>query len=386
MEHRWIDDTAALDDIVASVRGEPAYAVDTEFHRERTYFPHVALVQVAWAGGLALIDPLAVSLRPFAAVLGGPGVAVMHAAGQDLEVLDQECGTVPSRLFDTQLAAGFAGHGLPSLVSLVERVLGIRLPKGDRLADWLHRPLDADQLDYAASDVRHLLELYAQLRTTLEASGRLAWAEDECNDLRVRSTNRRDPAEAWWRIKEGRQLRGRAMGVMQAVAAWRERRAATINQPVRFVLPDLAMVGIAQRPPRSVDDLRAVRGLDDRHLRKPAGTEILAAVQEGLALTPAEVRAPPAGDVDRDLRPAVTLVSAWVSQLSRDLGIDTALVATRSDLEALLRGDADARLATGWRAEAVGAAIRQLVDGHAALAFDGNGHLTLEERSGRPLR
>ena len=382
---RWVETADALEDVVAAVAGEAAYAVDTEFHRERTYFPQVALVQLAWGSEVVLVDPLAVSLRPLARVLTGPGVAVIHAAAQDLEVLEQEAGVTPSRLFDTQLAAGFAGYGLPSLVSLVERVLGVRLPKGDRLADWLHRPLDADQKEYAAADVRHLLAVHANLTEVLEHSGRLAWAEAECEELRLKGSAKRDPREAWWRIKEARQLRGRATGVMQSLAAWREQRAAATNQPARFVLPDLAMVAIAQRPPRSVDELRAVRGLDDRHLRRPAIGEILAAVEAGLELAPAEIRLPPAGDVDRDLRPAVTLVSAWVSQLGRDLGIDTALLATRADLEALLRGEPGARLAIGWRAAAIGDAVRQLVGGEAALAFNGRGELVLEERSRKRL-
>ena len=337
-------------------------------------------MQIAWPGDLVLIDPLAVSLRPLAEVLEGPGVAVMHASGQDLEVLQQECGTIPSAMFDTQVAAGFAGFGTPSLGTLVERTVGVRLPKGDRLADWLRRPIDADQLEYAASDVRYLLDVQEHLRATLTESGRLGWAEAECEELRRRSVARRDPDEAWWRIKEARQLRGKARGVAQAVAAWRERRAAQIDQPVRFVLPDLALVGIAQRPPRTLADLRVVRGLDERHVRKPAGTELLEAVQAGMALTDEEIRTPAVSEVDRDLRPAVTLVSAWVSQLARDLRIDTALLATRADIEGVIRGDTTGRLSEGWRAEAVGDAIKRLVDGRAAVAFDGHGNLVLEDR------
>ena len=154
---------------------------------------------------------------------------------------------------------------------------------------------------------------------------------------------------------------------------------------MRFVLPDLALVGIAQRPPADLDALRRVRGLDDRHLRGVAAEGILAAVAEGAALSRDQLRLPAAGDVDRDLRPAVALVSAWVSQLGRQLHIDPSLLATRSDLEAFLRGDPDASLANGWRAEVVGVPVRRLVDGKAALAFDGKGTLTLEERSNIPL-
>jgi ribonuclease D len=309
----------------------------------------------------------------------------MHAAAQDLEVLVRSTGTVPEVLFDTQLAAGFCGYRTPSLASLAYGELQVTLPKGDRLTDWLRRPLGADARTYAAADVAYLLPLAHGLRDRLAELGRLEWAADELEELRRRALTPRDPEESWWRVKEARSLRGKAIGVAQALGAWRERRAAEVDQPVRFVLPDLALVGIAQKPPSSVGELRRVRGLDDRHLRGGVGDQILAAVREGLAMPRERYRLPPAGDVDRGLRPAVTLVSAWISQLSRDLGVDTALLATRGDLEALLRGDPGARLAHGWRAAAIGDAVRGLVDGKAALAFEGAGQLVLEDRSRTPF-
>jgi ribonuclease D len=204
--------------------------------------------------------------------------------------------------------------------------------------------------------------------------------------LRRRALVERDPREAWWRVKEARSLRGAAVGVAQEVAAWRERRAAEVDQPIRFVLPDLALVGIAQKPPADERALHRVRGLDERHLRGGAAASLLAAVRAGEALPREAYRIPPAGDIDRDLRPAATLVSAWISQLARSLGIDTTILATRSDLEALLRAEAGARLAEGWRAEVVGDAVRDLVSGGAAIAFDGKGGLVLEERSRRPFQ
>lgn len=382
---RWVADDATLREVVEELADEPVYGVDTEFHRERTYFPKVALVQLAWPGAVALVDPLAVDLAPLAKVLTGPGTAVMHAAAQDLEVMLQECGAVPSALFDTQLVAGFIGMSTPSLVVLVDQLLGVRLPKGDRLTDWLRRPLGQDQLVYAAADVSHLLDLRDRLVEDLTARGRLGWALDECEEARTRGYGPRAPDEAWLRIKEARALRGPSRGVAQALAAWRERRAAELDQPVRFVLPDLALVAIAQRPPRTVDQLRGVRGLEDRQARGALGRQILAAVEEGLALPRDQVRDPRPVDTGRELRPAVALVSAWVSQLGRTLHLDTALLATRGDIEALLRGDPDARLATGWRAQVAGEAIRRLVEGDAAVAFDGRGNLVLEERTNRPL-
>jgi ribonuclease D len=378
---RLLDAQADLDDVVAQVRDEPAYAIDTEFHRERTYFPKLALVQLAWSGGLALIDPLSVDLDPLRKLLEGAGTAVLHASDQDLEVLELACGSVPSTLFDTQLAAGFIGMSSPSLGVTYDRLLGLRVPKADRLSDWLARPLSDAQLEYAASDVAHLLDVYDRLRDELEARGRLRWALDECEEVRQRARGVRDPNEAWRRIKEARQLKGRARLIAQEVAGWRERRAAELDVPSRYVMSDLAVVSIAQRPPKDPRELRSVRGLDDRHLRSDQGAALLEAIERAQQLPLPKRSQEPPRDLERQLRPAVALVSAWVSQLARNLELDSTLLATRADIESLLRADPEARLAQGWRKRLVGEPIRQLVEGKAALAFDGAGELVLERRS-----
>jgi ribonuclease D len=379
-EHRMITTAPALDDLVAELVDQPRYAVDTEFHRERTYYPKIALVQIAWEGGLALVDPLAVSLQPLAKVLAGDGLAVMHAATQDLEVLDLACDTLPSRLFDTQLAAGFLGLSTPSLASLADRELRVRLPKGDRLTDWLARPLRVEQLDYAAADVAHLLELHDRITAQLEALGRLAWAEDECEELRAKGRPQRDPEDAWRRIKEVRQLRGNARSVGRRVAAWREERAMQLDLPVRFVLADLAIVAIAQRAPKNPDDLKSLRGLDVRQLGATQTEALLEVVRDALANPPVDEPTPPSTEVPRDLRPAVTLVSAWVGQLANDFDLDPSLLGTRADIDSLLRGDDSSRLASGWRAELVGETVKRLVAGEIALAFENGKGLVVEPR------
>jgi ribonuclease D len=381
VSHWWIDSAGELGALVDAIADEPEIALDTEFHRERTYHPHLALLQIGWdQDKIALVDALAVDLMPLEPVITGPATIVMHAAAQDLEALLGAVGAVPTHLYDTQIAAGFAGYSNPSLVTLVEGVLSIRLPKGDRLADWLRRPLSEEQREYAASDVAYLLALRHWLIERLGREGRETWADDECAELLRRAAVPRDPDEAWWKIKEARQLRGRAMSVAQTVAAWRERRASELDQPVRFILPDLALVGIAQRPPADREALRRVRGLDERHLRGTVPDELLSAVAAGVELPRHRLRLPAANVVDRDLRPAVSLISSWVGQLGRQLHIDPTLLATRADIEALLRGDERARLAHGWRADVLGQDIRRLVEGRAAIAFDGRGGLLLEDR------
>lgn len=380
-----ITDQGHFEALVQTLGGEGAIGLDTEFHRERTYFPKIAMLQIAWGEEVALIDPLEVDLEPLASVLDSDTITIIHAASQDLEVLLRSCGVVPRRLFDTQIAAGFLGMSAPSLASLVERELGVRLPKGDRLTDWLARPLTEAQLTYAASDVAHLLELWRRQLDALDGRGRLAWAEAEFEELRSRARVSRPPEEAWTRIKEARQLRGQARLIAQEVAAWREERAIELDQPARFVMADIAVVAIAQRSPRTPEELRSIRGVDERHARGESARLILDAVRRGMDRPNERPPRTSNGELSRELRPAVGLVSSWVSQIARDEELDTALLATRSDLESLLRGDPTSRLAVGWRAELVGEPIRRLVAGRASLAFDPDGGLVLEDRSGVPL-
>jgi ribonuclease D len=376
-----IEDDDAFAALVDRLVDEERYAIDTEFHRERTYFPQVALVQIADSHGVALVDALSVDLHPFAKVLDGPGLAVMHAARQDMEVMERSCGTLPARLVDTQLAAGFLGYTSPSLSTLLERELDVRAPKADRLTDWLRRPLYAAQLTYAAADVAHLLQLHTILMTRVEERGRTAWVEEACEELRTEYRGPRDPDEAWRRIKEIRHLRGSALAIAQAVAAWREQRAIETDQTPRFVLSDLGVVGVAAAAPERVDDLRSLRGVEGRNLRSGLAEELLAVVRAAEGTTPVRPPTSHVPELPSELRPAVPLVSAWVSQRARELELETSLLATRSDLEDLLRGVPSARLTHGWRAELVGEPIRRLVGGEATLAFDREIGLILEPRS-----
>ena len=376
--HRWIDQQDEFEAFIDEALQQQRYAIDTEFHRERTYFPALALVQIGWEGVTALIDPLAIDVVSLRRLFDSDVEAVFHAAQQDLDVLTQSVGAVPRRFFDTQIAGGFVGYGTPSLVSILNGELDVNPPKGDRLTDWLRRPLTDAQRSYAASDVIYLLELKDRLVAQLEEFDRVAWVEEACGELLRRPTGMPDPEQAWTRLKDVRGLRPKPRAVAASIAAWRERTAAQRNTPVRQVLPDLAILGIAQRQPSSERELSQARGVDDRFSRGKVAAEILAAVAHGKEAEPPP--APPGGDdLERDLRPAVALISAWVSQVAKAEKIDTSILATRADLVAFLSDDPDARLAHGWRSELLGEGINRLLSGRAALTFDrGNGLLLVD--------
>jgi len=378
-----VTDRAGLDDVVAAVAAEDYYAFDTEFHTERTYAPDLALIQIAWADEVALVDPLAVDPEPLATIFGGPGTAVAHAAFQDLDVLQAACGAVPTAVFDTQIVAGFLGMSTPSLGRLVDQVLGVTLPKADRLSDWLMRPISDRQIEYAVSDVAHLLELRSVLTARLEALGRLEWARNECTQVLGDRTPPRVPEEAWWKLGDVRSMSRKARAVAQEVAAWRERTAAATNRPRRMVLSDLGLLALSQRPPRSATELRRTRGVDGRHLAQGRAAEILAAVERGLALPSSEIHMPAENRDAPAPGAAVAVCSGLVRQIADDLDFDQGLLATRADIAQFLCGE-PSRLDSGWRRDIVGDPLRRLVAGEVAAAFDGPGHLVLEERSHVP--
>ncbi len=373
-EHFIADDTA-LRDVVNDARSAPIYALDTEFHRERTYFPRLALVQLQWGNTNVLIDPLAVDPRGLAELLCGNGLAVLHASQQDLEVLRYAVGEVPSRLFDTQLAAGFIGYSTPSLAALAQSQLKVTLSKGDRMTDWMRRPLTASQCSYARSDVAYLEQLFERISSRVNQLGRSSWVSEACEELRLRPWGESNPEDAWLRIKDARALKGEARGVAQALAAWRERRAMATNIPLRRVMSDMALLGIAQAAPRSTEELAHARGVDERYLSGSIAREILAAVKEGRERI-VELDSQAHDPLEKRLRPAVTLVTAWIGELARTAEIDPMLVATNRDIVALLAGG-DSRLAHGWRRDLVGRDIERLLKGESGLSFDGDGRLRL---------
>jgi ribonuclease D len=379
--HRWVDSQSEFDVLIDRLCAEPRYALDTEFHRERTYFPKLALMQFAAGGTTTLVDPLAVDMSALRRLFETNAVAVLHAAQQDLDVLTHACGAVPAKIYDTQLASGFLGYSTPSLVSLLMAELKVSAAKGDRLTDWLRRPLTTEQLAYAAADVDHLLALQDCLDAQLAELGRSEWVGEACEELRQRPASGTEPGQAWLRIKDVRMLKPRSRGVARAICEWRERRAMAVDVPVRQILPDLAVLGIAQRQPKTTQDLVQSRGVDQRHSTGNLAREILEAVAQGQRAD-VDLPAPDGEELDRHLRPAVALISAWLGDLARKQRIDTTLLATRADLVALLRGDHDARLTQGWRAQLVGDAVQRLVRGEAGLTFDGRGGLRLIDVNG----
>jgi len=373
----WITNQRDFDELVDELSDASAYALDTEFHRERTYLPQLAVVQLATLDRIALVDALAVDVRPLSRTFQTDAVCVMHAGSQDLEILELACGAVPARMFDTQIAALFCGYRTSSLGKLVEGFLGIQLDKSAQLTDWTRRPLPEDDLRYAASDVAHLLELRDALVSRLDDLGRRQWAEEEIERFRSKDRSAPDPETLWWKLRGKTKLNGKARGVAQELASWRDRVAKKENRPPRTVLSDMALLALAQRPASNTEQLRGVRNLDLRRFKRT--DELLSAIRRGTQLPKSEVRLPPKKPENLpNVDGVIALCLAWLAQRAGQEGLDMTVLGTRDDVSNLVLQQ-PSRLSDGWRDVLVGRELRSIIEGDAALRVNGT-ELELADR------
>ncbi len=376
----YVADRNVLADLCDSIAGAPLLAVDTEFMRERTYFARLCLIQIATEETTAIIDPLAIGdIEPLFAVLRDERtVKVLHAGQQDLEIFWLLMGQTVRPVFDTQIAATLAGFQQQvGYGALVKELLGLELDKSDTYTDWAGRPLSDTQIEYALNDVRYLPEVYRNLSDRLEAAGRISWLAADFDRLADPATYKVDPEEVFRRIKRLSSLNRRQLGVLQKIAAWREREAQRKDVPRRWVIGDESLVEIARRSPSSAGALSAVRGVADK-LAKSAYPGLLAAVAEGGALDDDEL---PRLDKRRrrpvDIDGVVDLMAALVRVRARQHGVAVPLLASRDDIEAVASGQRESTaLLEGWRRTLVGDEVLDLLDGRIALSVE-DGLLTV---------
>jgi ribonuclease D len=346
----------ALAGLAAELANSRAFALDTEFLRERTYRAELCLLQVATASRAESIDPLALSLEPLRAPFGSAGIVkVMHAARQDLEVLWPAVGAV-GPLFDTQVAAALTG--MPTQVGygeLVRRVLQVELAKGQTRTDWSKRPLSAAQLEYALDDVRYLLPLRELLTQELQRLGRMEWLAEELAELARPEGFGVEPDKAHERLKGLRELDAGRQQLGQQLAAWRERRAQQRNLPRGWVMDDASLREIITRVPRDLAALAEVRGLPNGFAERfgPEIIAMIAALQLPAKLPPLPGRTrPDAAAVERVQRLAET-----TRRIGTQLSLAPEILATRRDLERLAAGERQLGLLNGWRADVIGAEL-----------------------------
>jgi ribonuclease D len=350
-----IRDPGALRARVDAWPGRAALALDTEFVRERTYYPRLCLIQAALPGDIALVDALAIAdggalIEPLA---DAQRVKLLHAARQDIEALLPLTGKPLAPVFDTQQAAALLGF--PAQVGyaeLVRQLLGVELAKGHARTDWSRRPLSPEQLAYAADDVRYLPALAEMLGERLEKAGRRGWMDEEAALLDDLSLYRVEPAEAWKRLKGLERMDAEAFAAARALARWREQRAMDRDLPRGWVLPDAAIHELAQARPRSRAALEQVASVP-RGTAARAGEDILAVIRG------ARDEEPVAG-FEESSRPGPSQVQQMKSlqqklqAVAAELGIQPEILATRRELAAMIRGARELPALTGWRRAVIG--------------------------------
>ncbi len=365
-----------LAELVEVVLREGLCAVDTEFHGERVYHPKLFLVQVAAGDRVCAIDPLAVeNLEPLVDALADPRVeTILHAGEIDLAILYQRYGKLPSRVFDTQVAAGLVGLPYPmGLSKMVEQLLGTRMAKGQTLSDWSQRPLRRNQLEYALEDVRYLRALRTHILARLDELGRRHWLDEEMRDRRMPQRFLMDPSDAYMRVSGWARLKGPARAVLQKLAAYREAEAAHLDRPVQQVLDDRLLTDLARQQPTSTDKLSQHRRMHPGLIRKH-GQGIVKAVADGQTCDPADY--PRSGK--RPLTPVqaavADLLSAVLKVICRSEGVAMELVGPRTYIPALVRSapatvEEACAVLGGWRAELLGARLFGFMQGTHALAL-----------------
>ncbi|MBI1393416.1 MAG: ribonuclease D [Alphaproteobacteria bacterium] len=378
-----ITTTDGLQAFCDQIRSAPFVAIDTEFMRERTYWPILCLIQAAADGAEAVIDPLAeaINLAPLFEVLADEGIVkVFHAARQDVEIFVNLTGRPPTPIFDSQIAAMACGFGDQiGYEPLMRSLVGAKIDKGSRFTDWARRPLSENQLAYALSDVTYLRAAYPILQRKLSRDGREAWVAEEMAMLADVKLYQTEPADAWRRLKL-RGIRSSELGPLIKLAEWREREAQARDLPRGRVAKDEALLELARMRPGNADELGRARSIPKGAERSKFGEGMLAAIKEGLQIAKEDLpvieknmhREPPPPDV-------VDMLKVVLKRQCERHEVAPRLIASSTDLESLaLDPDADIPAMKGWRREVFGAAATRLMNGQIALRL-ANGKLDLVE-------
>ncbi len=370
---RIITTTDELRAFSGELRTRPFFAVDTEFMREKTYWPILCLIQAAADGAEAIIDPMApgIDLGPFLDLLADTRVMkVFHAARQDIEIFYELTGAVPAPIFDTQIAAMACGFGEQiGYEPLVRTLTGGVIDKGSRFTDWARRPLSEAQLHYALSDVTYLRDAYVILSERLERDKRASWVEEEMVALRDPGLYRVDPERAWMRLKL-RGVRAGDVGPLIALCEWREREAQDKDVPRGRILKDEAIFELARVKPSTVEELGRARTIPQGFERSRTAQQILEAVAKGRKIPRSELP-----EIERDDRRAaappdvVELLKVLLKRQSEKFSVAARMIATSDDLDTIASGRTDVRALEGWRREVFGEMALKLLNGRIALTL-----------------
>lgn len=355
----------------------PYIAIDTEFLREKTYYPKLCLLQMGIENEIAIVDPFKIrNLAALADVLVDPSIVkIFHACSQDVEILYHETGVVPSPIFDTQIAAAVLGKTQQaSYSSLVSQYCDVNLPKKDSFTDWSQRPLSDSQIHYAADDVKYLPQIYYEMLAQLKKKNRLSWLGETFADLSKKEKYEIDPRVRYKKLKRVNQLNARQQAAAREFAAWRELQAQRLNIPRKWVVSDEQIVEACRREARTLDELYMVRGMKES-LKTSDARKVLAALIVGLDCPQSELPdVRPKSKNENNVDVILDVMNALVRMRAREHEIAPQTLAPQAELLKLARGHYDdSELMQGWRYTLVGKDLRTLLEGGFALQIhDGN--------------
>lgn len=380
MQKIFVDTPDALRTLCSQLGDSPWLALDTEFIREKSYYPQFCLLQVCDGTVAACVDPLAIEdLSPLRKLLLDEKITkVFHAGRQDLEILYLLWGELPAPVFDTQLAATLFGLGdQVGYASLVEQLLRKRLTKGHARTDWSRRPLDDAQIRYAYDDVIYLGEIYTQLSAELKARNRTHWLDADFRALTDPATYEFSPEEAWSRVKGNQHLKGVELAVLQTLAGWRENEARVSDKPKRWILKDEILIDLARRQPKNMEALSRIRGLEPGVVKR-RGERLLKMVEE--ARSRPEATWPTLKRVFVRLTPnqeaIADLLMCALRLIGEENSVTSSALGTRKEVERLVAGDDGVPLLQGWRKEIAGQVLLDVLAGKRVPVLE-NGKLVL---------
>lgn len=396
MKVKLIEKQTELKDLCRHIDETRLAAFDLEFIPERTYFPILCLVQVNVGDTAYLVDPFSVDdlTDLFKRVADETVRCIFHAGSQDLELIYSLSGYVPRNVFDTQIGAGFAGYGYSAgYRRLLADILGVQISKTESFSDWQSRPLTEAQIDYAVSDVIHLIPLYNRIIGRLSELGRVAWAEEECKVYEDEGFFERDRSKDFMRIKGANSLNSRALAVLRELWGWRDTDAQRANKPPRMLLSDNIMLELARKPPDSIEVLRNMRGLRPDQARQ-FGKAIITAIEKGRALPDNECPVWTAGKVPTKSELLTgDFLYVVLKFLAGQIGLAPEHICTRDELQLLVRLYKEKRLEQsiglklleGWRYQEVGRHVLQILAGEPLNARvvheDGSLSLSLNNKT-----
>jgi ribonuclease D len=349
-------------------------ALDTEFLREKTYYPKFCLLQIATPEWVACVDPLALPdlSTLFDAIYNPAIVKVLHSCRQDLEIFFQITGKLPTPIFDTQVAAPLLGfQDNPGYAMLVSSFLNVNLSKAHTRADWSKRPLTSDEIDYAADDVIYLCQIYQKMTQKLTELGRIDWLKHDFAELTNPEQYYIRPDKAWLRIKGQNKLTGKQLSIIQTLAEWREKTAQTEDRPKSWLLRDELLFDLAKLQPETLQDLAAVRAINERTVQR-YGKELcqLITAAKNRPPIPVTLKDRPAKKTQQQ-EAILDILTALVRIRAEENELNPTILASRKDLEVLLFGDdEDCPLLHGWRFAMAGRELVGLLKGELSLGIE----------------